>query len=430
MPAKKTAKKELSPVVKDRIRRLKWWNEARFGMFLHWGMSSVLGRNEWVYDDEGLSWQEYEANAKKFKPNPDAPREWAALAKRAGMKYIYLTAKHHDGFCMFDTKTTNYSVAAQAGVDMVRQFVDACRDEGLRPGFYYSPMDWHHPDGCRCAKSEAALVRYRSYIHEQVRELFTNYGPIALLWYDGAGPINAKQWQIRKLNNMIRKLQPDIIINHRMFLQEDYDTGEAMVGYSGREASKANDGRGWETSTCINTNWGYHKNDHQWKTPWDICFQLAGSAHNNGNYTVNIGPGPDGSFHPEEHNILNKVGEWMDKNGESIYGTEASGWWGAVDVQFTQKGKTVYAHIYAWPGETFGISALNRKVLRASFLCNGKPVKFDQDKIRLRFHDMPKQAPDDPVTVIKLELDGKPTVQRDREVTRNLKPRGPVWLPE
>ena len=176
----------------DRDRRMKWWHEARFGMFIHWGLYSMLGRHEWVMENEGIPVAEYEQLAKLFKPKPNAARDWAKLAKQAGQKYMVMTTKHHEGFCHFDTKLTNYCAPKQGpGRDLVKEYVEAARAEGLRVGFYYSLMDWHHPDGARCATDEAARRRFVDYIHGQIRELLTNYGKIDVLWYDVAWPLDA-----------------------------------------------------------------------------------------------------------------------------------------------------------------------------------------------------------------------------------------------
>ena len=200
--------------VEDRERRMKWWHEAKFGMFIHWGLYSTLGRHEWVMENEGIPVAEYEKLAPKFKPVPNAARAWAQLARRAGMKYMVMTTKHHEGFCNFDTKLTDYCAPKQGpGRDLVREYVEAARAEGLRFGFYYSLMDWHHPDGARCKTDEAARKRFVAYIHGQVRELMTNYGKVDVLWYDVAWPLDAKGWESVEMNQMVRKLQPDIIIN-------------------------------------------------------------------------------------------------------------------------------------------------------------------------------------------------------------------------
>src|ERR1022692_3121895 len=200
----------------DREARMKWWHEARFGMFIHWGLYSVLGRHEWVMENEGIPVAEYEQLAKRFKPKPNAARDWARLAKRAGQKYMVMTTKHHEGFCHWDTKLTDYCAPKQGpGRDLVREFVDAARAEGLRVGFYYSLMDWHHPDGALCKTDEAARKRFVEYTHGLIRELMTNYGKIDVLWYDVDWPLSATEWESERMNRMVFELQPAIIVNNR-----------------------------------------------------------------------------------------------------------------------------------------------------------------------------------------------------------------------
>src|SRR5258708_6121634 len=224
----------------SRAARMKWWHDARFGMFIHWGLYSVVGRHEWVMEDEGIPVAEYEELAKRFTPKPNAARAWAKLARQAGQKYMVMTTKHHEGFCLFDSKLTNYCAPKQAcGRDLVREFVDAARAEGLRVGFYYSLMDWHHPDGARCATNEAARRRFVDYIHGHVRELCSNYGKLDVLWYDVSWPLKPEGWESAKMNAMVRELQPEIIINNRSGLPEDFATPEQRI-----EAANRAHGRG------------------------------------------------------------------------------------------------------------------------------------------------------------------------------------------
>ncbi len=195
---------------------MQWWHEARFGMFIHWGLYSVLGRHEWVMENEAIPVADYEQLAKRFQPKPNAARAWAKLAKQAGQKYMVLTSKHHEGFCNFDTKLTNYCATKQGpGRDLVHEYVEAARAEGLRFGFYYSLMDWHHPDGARCATNEDARKRFVEYTHGLIRELLTNYGKIDVLWYDVSWPLDAQAWESERMNKMVFELQPDIIVNNR-----------------------------------------------------------------------------------------------------------------------------------------------------------------------------------------------------------------------
>jgi alpha-L-fucosidase len=268
--------------VEDRNRRLEWWRDARFGMFIHWGLYSVYGRHEWVMENEGIPVAEYEQTAKRFKPEPNAARAWAKLAKKAGMKYMVMTTKHHEGFCHFDSKLTNYtSPKSGPGRDLVREFVDAARAEDMRVGFYYSLMDWHHPDGALCANDEGARRRFVDYIHGQVRELCTNYGKLDVLWYDVNWPLKPDGWEAVKLNTMVRELQPDILINNRTGIPEDFTTPEQTI----RAYAEP-----WEACMTMNDSWGYQKADDNWKTPKNIVRNLIRCTRDNGNYLLNIGP--------------------------------------------------------------------------------------------------------------------------------------------
>ena len=237
--------------VADRDRRMQWWHEARFGMFIHFGLYSVLGRHEWAMEEEGIPVAEYQQLAKQFNPQPHAARAWAKLAKQAGMKYMVMTSKHHEGFCNFDTKLTNYCAPKQAaGRDLVAEFYEAARSEGLRVGFYYSLMDWHHPDGARCATDEAARRRFVEYTHGLVRELCTNYGKLDILWYDVAWPLSAEGWESVKMNKMVRQLQPDILLNNRANIPEDFTTPEQRITASAEP---------WESCMTMNDSWGYQE---------------------------------------------------------------------------------------------------------------------------------------------------------------------------
>ena len=388
----------------DRARRMKWWHEAKFGMFIHWGLYSVLGRHEWVMENEGIPVSEYQELAKRFTPKPNAARDWAKLARRAGMKYMVMTTKHHEGFCLFDTKYTSYCAPKQAcGRDLVKEYAEAARAEGLRVGFYHSLMDWHHPDGARCADDEAARKRFVEYIHGQVREICA-YKP-DILWYDVAWPLDAEGWESLKMNRMVRGLLPDVIINNRAKVPEDFDTPEQRI-----EASK---GRAWESCMTMNGSWGYHKNDDDWKTPKTVVRNLITCARGGGNYLLNIGPKPDGSIPEESMRILTAVGKWMDKNGSTIYGSDPCRVGRSNYLNFTRKGNTLYVHAHFWPGETLVVAGLTNKVLSAKLLAGGKKVEFTQDRFRVRFTGLPAAPPDDPVTTLAVECDSEPAQNTD-----------------
>ncbi|PYS61457.1 MAG: alpha-L-fucosidase [Acidobacteria bacterium] len=404
--------------VEDRERRMKWWHEAKFGMFIHWGLYSTLGRHEWVMENEGIPVAEYEKLAPKFKPVPNAARAWAQLAKRAGMKYMVMTTKHHEGFCNFDTRLTDYCAPKQGpGRDLVREYVEAARAEGLRFGFYYSLMDWHHPDGARCLKDETARRRFVDYIHGQVGELMTNYGKVDVLWYDVAWPLDAKGWESVEMNQMVRKLQPDIIINNRSKIAEDFDTPEQRI--------EASQNRPWESCMTLNDSWGYQSADNNWKSPTTIIRNLITCARDGGNYLLNIGPRGDGSIPEDSTRVLSAVGDWMSKNGATIYDSDhpcqpRRGNY----VSFTRKGNTLYAHVHYWPGETVVIGNLMNRVSSVKMFATGQPVKFEQDDFRVRLTGLPKKAPD-LVTTFALECDTE--ARQDNEGKRATRPREGVY---
>jgi len=417
----------------SRARRLAWWREAKFGMFIHWGLYSVIGHQEWVMESEGIPIPQYEILAQHFTPKPNAAREWARLAKRAGQKYMVMTAKHHEGFCMWDTRLTNYNAMQQGPKrDLVREFVEAARAEGLRVGLYYSLMDWHHPDGIRCETDPEARKRFVAYTHGLIRELMTNYGKIDILWYDVDKPLTTQQWRAEEMNKMVFDLQPDIIVNNRNGLPGDFSTPEHKIQA---------DNRAWETCDTMNLGWGYQKNDTEWKSPKRIVNDLTTCAQQGGNYLLNIGPTADGSVPEESVRVLERVGAWLDTNGSAIYGTDggASISFGNYD-NFTRKGNTLYVHVYFWPAGTpaaewlsfyqppavVAIGGVQAKVLSARVLKTGQPIQFTQDKISLRLTGVPVTPPDDLVTVLAVECDAPPVV--DHHSIRPLWPRYKVGL--
>lgn len=387
--------------VEDRDRRMQWWHEARFGMFIHFGLYSVLGRHEWAMEEEGIPVAEYQLLAKQFNPKPHAARAWAKLAKQAGMKYMVMTTKHHEGFCHFNTALTDYCAPKQAaGRDLVAEFVEAAQAEGLRHGFYYSLMDWHHPDGARCKTDEAARRRFVDYIHGQVHELCSNYGKLDVLWYDVNWPLTAEGWESEKMNRMVRGLQPDIIINNRSGIPEDFTTPEQEI-----RASAAP----WESCMTMNDSWGYQRADDNWKSPKTIVRNLIECAHGRGNYLLNIGPKGDGSIPLESVEILTHVGKWMDNHADLIHQADRCQAAHSLFSQFTRQGNTLYIHAHYWPGETLSLGGLQQKVLSAKMYPSGKPVKFEQTEFRVRFLGLPAAAPDPLVTTLQVECDGEPT---------------------
>ncbi len=425
---------ESGQVLADRERRMQWWHQARFGMFIHWGLYSVIGQHEWVMENEGIPVAQYELLAKNFNPRSNAARDWAKLARRAGMKYMVMTTKHHEGFCLWDSKLTTYCAGKQAaGRDLVHEYVEAARAEGMRVGFYYSLMDWHHPDGARCATDEAARKRFVEYTHGLIRELLTNYGKIDVLWYDVRWPLNAEQWESDRMNKMVFELQPDIIVNNRNGLPGDFSTPEQRI-----EAAK--NGVAWETCMTLNDSWGYHKSDDNWKPAKTVIRNLVECSKDAGNYLLNIGPKADGSIPEESARILETVGQWLERNGKAVYGTEVCRADRGRFTGFSRKGNTLYLHVHYWPGDTIAeewlkfyqpptvaaLGGFQTKVKSARLLASGKPVKFTQDDFAVRFTDLPGKAPDDPVTVIEVECEGEPVI--DHLPVRKNRPREKVGV--
>jgi alpha-L-fucosidase len=431
----KPSQVEESPEVQaDRARRMKWWHEAKFGMFIHWGLYSVVGHHEWAMEMEGIPVLQYQELAKVFKPQPNAARAWAKLAKQAGQKYMVMTTKHHEGFCNWDTKLTNYCASKQGpGRDLVAEYVEAARAEGLRVGFYYSLMDWHHPDGARCATDQAARIRFVEYTHGLIRELLTDYGKIDVLWYDVDWPLTPEQWGAKKMNEMVFRLQPDIIVNNRNGLPGDFSTPEQVI-----RAERG--GRAWESCMTMNDSWGYTGADDNWKSTKTIVRNLVTCAKGGGNYLLNIGPKPDGSVPEQSVNVLTEVGKWMSRNGPTIYEAEPCKASWHTFAGYTRKGNTLYIHVHFWPAQTAGskaleyykpptvvaIGGLRTKVKSARLFASGQKVDFVQDDISVRFTGLPLDAPDHPVTVIEAECESEPTIESS--YVRKNRPRANVGV--
>jgi alpha-L-fucosidase len=334
---------------------------------------------------------------------------------------MVMTTKHHEGFCQFDTKLTDYCAAKQGpGRDLVHEFVDAARAEGLRVGFYYSLMDWHHPDGAKCKTDEAARKRFVAYTHGLIRELMTNYGKIDVLWYDVDWPLTAEQWESERMNEMVFELQPDIIVNNRNGLEGDFSTPEQEIGSDQK-------GRAWETCMTMNDSWGFNRGDDGWKSPKTIVNNLAQCAQGGGNYLLNIGPKPDGSVPEKSVEILEEVGKWMEINGKSIYGAERGSFSWNSNATYTRRGATLYIHQQYWPADSPAaqwlpffqpanvvvVGGLKTKAKSVRLLKTGQTVPFAQDEFSLRITGLSSQPPDSPVTVFEVECESEPVIDHN-----------------
>lgn len=390
--------------------RMRWFRQARFGMFIHWGLYSIPARGEWVMCIENIPMDEYAQFANEFNPDKFDANAWVALAKEAGAKYMVLTTRHHDGFCLFDSKASDFtSVKTAAKRDFVAEYAEAVRKAGLKVGFYYSLLDWRFPgyhDSKAHPESAEALVEQ---VHAQVKELMSNYGKVDMLWYDGGwvpGVENiAEFWGAKELNDMVRSLQPHIIINNRSGLQEDLDTPEQHVTASAS-------GRGWESCMTMGDSygWGYIHNNPNFKTVTQLIQHLVTAASGAGNFLLNIGPKPDGTVRKEEVDRLRAIGKWLEVNGESIYGSERCPFDGGMAGPATAKGNNVYIHAFRWPmqGELV-VPKIKNKVISATVLATGRKAGIKTGSNNRTFiTDLPTTPPDAHDTVIKLVLEGKP----------------------
>ena len=392
--------RQLAPPPSELERRIQWWREAKFGMFIHWGLYSILGREAWAMGDEDIPLEEYQKLAKQFRPPQNVASAWARLARQAGMRYMVMTAKHHEGFCLFESNLTDYCATKQGpGRDLVREYVEAARAEKQRVGLYYSLMDWHHPDWRHAGNDPAARKRFVDYTHGQIRELMSNYGKIDILWYDMPVPLNAEEWRSTEMNRMVLELQPDILINNRNLLPGDFSTPE--------QSTQASHGD-WESCMTINDSWGFLAGDENWKSTQQLVQNLVECARDGGNYLLDIGPRADGSVPEPAVRRLKEMGAWLRSNGDAVYGTQRCRFpHGNIGV-YTRRGNTLYTIIYFWPGRTMTVGGAKFKVSAARYLATGRPVKFVQKGSQLIFLDLPETAPDSPVTVIEAECDSEP----------------------
>jgi alpha-L-fucosidase len=362
--------KEETPAQHD--ARMRWWREARFGMFIHWGLYAVPagvyngrevpGAAEWIMGTAKIPVPEYEKYAPQFNPTQFDAKAWVQLAKDAGMKYIVVTSKHHEGFAMFNTKVNNYNIlqATPWKRDPLKEISAACRQAGLRFGIYYSIMDWHHPDA-----NAAGAERYIPQMKAQLREIITQYQP-AVLWFDGEWVPWWSAARGQDLENFVRALKPDVIINNRIGKRGiddgDYETPEQEI-----PASRL--GRDWETCMTMNNTWGFKANDHNWKSTTDLLHKLTDIASKGGNFLLNVGPTAEGVIPQPSVERLQQVGTWLRRHGDSVYGTSAGPFralaWGRV----TQKPNRLYAHVWNVPQDRrLTFPGLQAQVTRAYLL--------------------------------------------------------------
>ncbi|MGH2535391.1 MAG: alpha-L-fucosidase [Thermomicrobiales bacterium] len=405
--------------------RLDWWREARFGMFIHWGIYAVpagrwqgktaLGRDgkkplgEWIMLVERIPVREYEPLAKQFNPTAFDADAWVSVAKRAGQKYLVITAKHHDGFSMFDSALTDYDIvdATPYGRDPMKELARACQDQGIRLCFYYSQtQDWHHPGGDgndwdydEPTKDFAGYVEH--YVKPQVRELLTNYGPIGLIWFDTPKRITVEQ--SRSLVDLVHELQPACLVNGRIGNGLG-DYAEARDNMIPGELIDAD----WETPATINDTWCYMHDDHNWKSSADLIRKLVDIVSKGGNYLLNVGPTAEGVIPEPSVERLDDMGRWLTANGEAVYGTQPGPLQGLAWGRTTAKPGSVYLHVFDWPPSgAIEIPRFGATISRASLLAEpaaaNLPLSEEAGRVIIQG---PAPAPDAVNTVIVLDVAG------------------------
>lgn len=374
------------------------FRDNRFGMFIHYGLYSLLDRREWAMYYERIPVPEYQKLAERFHPAPDAVEGWVKLAKQTGMKYLCLTTRHHDGFCLFDSKFTDFtSVKTAAKRDLVREFVEACRAHGVRPTLYYSVGNWAdsgYTNGSE--KDPEGWARYVATAQGQLKELMSNYGPIDYLFYDGCP--EPESWRGAELNQELRRLQPDLLISDRCQLDEDVASSENHLG-----AHK----KPWECCMTTNESWGCNYGDPHRKTAYKLACTLATCMHNGGNLLLNLGPLADGSPHPDDVKLFAELGGWVDRNAEAVYGTTAAPF-NYCDYKLScARGNTAYIAFHFYHGPETIVCGIGNRVKRVRLLSTAQDVAFHQEGDRVLMTGLPKAWPD-LMPVIALELDGPP----------------------
>jgi alpha-L-fucosidase len=398
-----------------------WFQDARFGLFIHWGVYSVLGDGEWVMNQQQIPIKAYEKIPAFFNPTDFDAKAWVQMAKAAGMKYIAITSKHHDGFAMWDSKVSDYNIVKRTpyGKDVLKMLADECHKEGIKLFFYHSQLDWHHPDyfprgntgGNWTGRSENGdWYKYLDYMDAQLTELLTNYGEVTGIWFDGMWDKKDADWRLNKTYSLIHKLQPGTLVgsNHHVapYDGEDFQMfekdlpGHNTTGFS--PGQKIGD-LPKETCETINQSWGFNLKDQSHKSRKELIQYLVKASGYGANFLLNVGPMPNGKIQTEHIERLKEMGEWLTANGETIYGTRGGPLtardWGVS----TQKGNKVYIHILDWQDESLVIPSWGKKIKSAKLFKDKSAVKFVENDFGITLK-IPKAKLDEVDTIVELEL--------------------------
>jgi len=423
----------------DRAEQVRWFRQSRFGMFVHWGCSAVLGRGEQILSRDVMPLDEFMPLADAFKPRSDWAQRLAEDAVNAGMKYVVLTTRHHDGYALFDSEHDDFNAAQTGpGRDLVAEYVEALRDAGLGVGLYYSLMNWRwrgYWDAAGYPDEAAAMV---DQSHGQIRELMTNYGEIDLLWFDGGAPAGqrtpgqwagdaviedkAEFWRAEEISAMVRGLQPKALLNNRSGLEGDFGTPEQRVEAQARP---------WETCMTLNfaPGWGYLCHSLADKTPTEVLYHFVDSVRLGGNFLLNVGPRADGLIDEREQSVLRPIGEWMALHGEAIYGTEPEEIYPAGGHpqgamyhygMWTCKGDVGYFTFFYYPGEELIVSKIGPAIISAELLTTGEQLDVEPiSNSRMRITGLPAEPPGPLAPVMKVRFESPP---------HRIETRGAEWL--
>jgi alpha-L-fucosidase len=403
---------------------LDWLIRDRFGLFIHWGLYALPARHEWVKNRERIPDEQYDRYFRHFNPDLFRPEEWAAAARRAGMRYMVITSKHHEGFALWDSQLTDYKATnTPYGRDLLRPMLDAFRAEGLRVGLYHSLIDWHHPeypiDGLHPMRDNVEfrerekgrdMAKYAAYLHGQVRELLTHYGRIDYMWFDFSYPGSdwgwskgkgRADWRSEELEAMCRELQPHIVFNDRLDLGRGVRTPEQ---YQPRRTSAA-EYHFWEACQTMNGSWGYDRDNLDWKPVGLLVRMLIDSVSKGGNLLLNVGPTGRGEFDPRSLERLEGVGRWLHHHGRAIYGCGAAEETPPDDCRYTRSGDRLYLHVFAWPFRNLHLEGLGGRVEYAQLLHDASEVRYrERPGDGTLTLELPVQQPDVAVPVVELFL--------------------------